>query len=114
MSFLRVIILAWLVTAVSGGVGAVFGGIWGTKGRFVGATVLATLGVLLTVRILTRLGWFDPERRRGASIGGLVGLALAAPFAQMHLPMPWPFLPVALVGIVMILAAGPKAVRSLH
>ena len=112
MRFLRVILLAWGVTAIGSGAGALAGGLWGAPGRFIGATIAGTLAVLLSVRLLTALGWFDIERRRGATIGGLVGLALAAPFAQMQLAMPWPFLPVVLVGIVMILAAGPRAVLT--
>ncbi len=111
MPHLRVVLVAWGVTALGGIVGALLGSFWGTAGRFVGATMCATLAVLVTVRLLTSRGWFDPERRRGASIGGLVGLALAAPFAQMDLAMPLPLLPLVLVGLVMILAAGWRAVR---
>ncbi len=111
MRFVRVVLIAWGVTALGGGLGALLGGPWGAAGRFVGATMCATLAVLLAVRLLISRGWFDPERRRGASIGGLVGLALAAPFAQMDLAMPLPLLPLVLVGLVMILAAGWRAVR---
>jgi hypothetical protein len=59
-----------------------------------------------------RFGWIDPERRRGGSIGGLCGFALAAPLAKMNLDQPLVALSVlAFVGVAVMIGAGPTSAR---
>lgn len=112
MRHLRVIILAWLVTGAGAVLGAMAGAVFGKQGLFMGAMAGGTLAVLYAVRLLTTRGWLDVERRRGGAIGGLVGLALAAPLAVMNLDTPWiPVLVTSLVGIVLLIGAGRGAVR---
>lgn len=77
-----------------------------------GAIMLGTLAILLAIRLVAGFGWLNPERRRGGSIGGLCGFALAAPLAAMNLDTPLvPLLVMAIVGIGVVLGAGPSAVQ---
>lgn len=112
MRQLRLILVTSLVTALSAGLGILAGSLEGSRGRFVLGTVFGTLGVLLAVRAVIRLGWFDVERRRGGSIGGMVGLALASPLVAMT-PTD-PFIlggAILLLGIGVLAGAGPGAAR---
>ncbi len=112
MRHLRVAVLAWLFAAIGATLGSLAGNLFGRQGLFLGATILGTLAVLVSVQVLIARGWLDGERHRGGSIGGLVGLALGATLALMNIQSP----PVAigalsLVGIGVLLGAGPNAVR---
>lgn len=112
MRHLRVLLTAWLFTTVGAALGAAAGSFFGRQGLFLGATVVGTLAVMVAMRFLIDRQWIDPERRRGGSIGGFVGLALGAPLALMN--MDSPLIGVAslsLVGVCMLLGAGPNAVR---
>jgi hypothetical protein len=112
MRQLRLILMTSLITALAAGLGVIVGSPGGSRGRFVIATVFGTLGVLVAVRVVVRLGWFDVERRRGGSIGGMVGLALATPLVSMQ---PESITTIAaaalLVGVGVLVAAGRGASR---
>jgi hypothetical protein len=112
MRHLRVLLLAWLI-AMAGSLGGWLIGIpVSRQGSFLGAVMLGTLAILLAIQILVRLGWLDPDRRRGGSIGALCGFALAAPLAFMLLGSP--LLEAAaffLVGIGVVAGAGPGALH---
>lgn len=112
MRHLRVALLAWLFTAAGATLGSVAGNLLGRQGLFLGATILGTLAVLVAIQVLTDRGWLAAERRKGGSIGGLVGLALGAPLALMNLHSPLiAIAALSLVGIGVLFGAGPNAVR---
>lgn len=111
MRTLRVVILAWLLADCGVALGWAVGRPFGRQELFLGAIVLGTLAILLAIRLLASLGWLNPERRRGGSIGGLCGFALAAPLAAMNLDTPLvPLLVMGIVGIGVIVGAGPSGV----
>lgn len=112
MRHLRLVLLTSLVTAAVAGLAVAAALPFGGRTRFVAGTVAGTLGVLLAIRAVIRLGWFDVERRRGGSIGGLVGLALASPLVAMT-PTSIPMVAGAalLVGLGVLAGSGPGAVR---
>ena len=112
MRHIRVVLLAWIVTGFGAVVGSVAGNAFGRRGLFIGAMVGGTLALLVAIKLLGSLQWLDPERRRGGSIGGLVGFALASPLAVMNLHTPViPILVTSLVGLGVLLGAGRGAVR---
>ncbi|HEY4099355.1 MAG TPA: hypothetical protein VGM20_00605 [Gemmatimonadales bacterium] len=110
MRILRVIALTWLLTDC----GALLGWAIGrpVELQFLGGVVLGTLAILLAIRVLATRGWLNPDRRRGGSIGGLCGFALAASFAAMNANSPLiPMLVMALAGLGVIAGAGPSAAQ---
>lgn len=112
MRHLRVALTTWLITAAGASLGALVGQFFGRRGLFLGATMLGTLAVLIGIRIVTERGWLDGDRRKGGAIGGFVGLALGAPLALMNLESPLiGIAALGLVGICVLLGAGPNAVR---
>lgn len=112
MRHLRVALTTWLITAAGAALGALAGNFFGRQGLFLAATVLGTLAVLIAIRIVVERGWLNPERRKGAAIGGFVGLALGAPLALMNIESPLiGIAALGLVGICVLLGAGTNAVR---
>jgi hypothetical protein len=112
MRTLRVVLLAWLLTDCGAALGWALGRPFGRQAFFMGGIILGTLAILLAIRLVASFGWLNPERRRGGSIGGLCGFALAAPLAAMNLDAPLvPLLVMAIVGIGVVLGAGPSAVQ---
>ncbi|MES2123675.1 MAG: hypothetical protein V4503_03200 [Gemmatimonadota bacterium] len=112
MRLLRVVLLSWLLAAFGAALGAFAGELFGRRGLFFGATIVGTLAVLVAINVVIDRGWLDPDRRRGASIGGFVGLALGCTLALMNLDAPpLAILALSLVGLGVVLGAGPNAVR---
>ncbi len=112
MRQLRLILLTSLVTTALAALGVLLGSLGGSPGRFVVGTVFGTLGVLVAVRTVIHLGWFDVERRRGGSIGGMVGLALATPLVAMTPTDPLVVSGAALlVGVGILAGSGRGAAR---
>lgn len=106
---LRVIVVTWLLAGLGAAIGGGLGELFGRKTTFLGAMVGATLAILYAVRLLVARHWFNAERRRGGTIGGLCGLALAAPLASMNLDAPGIVLLVAaLTGVGVVVGAGGK------
>ncbi len=109
---LRVVLVISLVALLGAALGALIGVPFGQRTSFFAATVVATLAVLESLRLVIRFGWFDPERRRGGAIGGLVGLAVGAPFVVMGFGQPWLSIAgVLVVGLGAVVGAGPAATR---
>jgi hypothetical protein len=105
---LRVVLVAWLLTACGSLVGWLLGHVIGRPE--ICGVVVGTLAILLALRVLAEAGWFNAERRRGGSIGGLCGFALAAPLATMNVDAPLvAFAVMLLVGVGVIAGAGPSA-----
>jgi hypothetical protein len=110
MRILRVVLVAWLLTDCGVVVGWLIGRPFGRQPLFLGGVVLGTLAILLAIRVLVRNRWFNPDRVRGGSIGGLCAFALAAPLAAMNLDSPLiPLLVMGLVGVGVVVGAGPRA-----
>jgi FtsH-binding integral membrane protein len=109
---LRFLLLVSLITSVSAAVAVGVTWPFGPRMRFFAATVGGTLGVLAAIRAATELAWLDLDRRRGGTIGALIGLALASPLVGMWLMRPMAALAATLlVGSVAIVGAGRGAVR---
>jgi hypothetical protein len=112
MRTLRVVVLTWLLTDCGAVVGWALGKPFGRQQLFLGGIALGTLAILLAIKLLVRFEWLNPDRRRGGSIGGLCGFALAAPIANANMDTPLvPLLVMLLVGLGVIAGAGPSAVR---
>jgi hypothetical protein len=112
MRTLRVVVLAWILTDCGAGLGWALGRPFGGQALFLGAIMLGTLAILLAIRLVSGLGWLNPDRRRGGSIGGLCGFALAAALASANPGAPLlALLGTVIVGIGVVLGAGPSAVQ---
>lgn len=113
MRILRVVVVTWLLTACGVALGWVGGAVFSRQAGFLAAVTLGTLAILLAIRIATTNGWLRLDRRRGGSIGGLCGFAVAAPLAKMNLDKPLLALTfIVIVGITVVLGAGPAATRA--
>lgn len=112
MRLLRLILLVSGLAALGAGAGFLLGLPFGRRTSFFGATVVGTLAVLESLRLAVRLGWFDPDRRRGGAIGGLVGMAVGVPLVVMGLAQPWlVVIGIMLVGLGVVVGAGPASAR---
>ena len=112
MRTLRVITVTWILVDFGAALGWLLGDLFGRQTSFLFATVLGTLAILLAIKWLVGSGWINPERRRGGSIGGLCGFAIAAPLAAMNLDRPLLALSIlAFVGVSVMIGAGPTAAR---
>jgi hypothetical protein len=112
MRTLRVVGFVWLLTDCGAALGWLLGAPFDRQFRFLSATVVGTLAILFAIKTLVRLGWLNADRRRGGSIGGLCGFALAAPLAAMTLDQPIVSLAVlGFVGVAVLLGAGFSAAQ---
>ncbi len=114
MRQLRVVFLTWALAGIGAGLGAGLGKVFGRQGVFLGAMVGATLAILYAMRLLISVKWFDGERRRGGTIGGLCGLAVAAPLASIFLNLELPLVAVLvalLTGVGVLAGSGWGAAR---
>ncbi len=112
MRLLRLLLLTSLIAAAVAGVGVLLALPFGGRVQFIAGTVAGTLGVLLAIRAVIHLGWFDVERRRGGSIGGMVGLGLAAPLVAMTPTNLMVILGASLlIGACVIFGSGPGAAK---
>ena len=112
MRHFRLLAFCSLITTLGALVGVLIGIPFGRRASFVLATSVGTMAVLLAIRLAAQLQWLNVERRRGGSIGGLVGLALASPLASMSLNRPLVIVAAAaLVGLGVLLGAGRGAAQ---
>jgi|CXWL01.1.fsa_nt_gi hypothetical protein len=99
MRYLRVILITWFITSAGAAAGWFFGGLADRKVAFLLATVVGTLSLLYAMSFLINRHWFMEERRRGGTIGGLVGLCIAAPLVLMSTASP-------LLGVTALFSVG--------
>jgi len=112
MKQLRVILVTWALAGLGASLGVGLGKWFGLQGVFLGAMVGATLAILYAMKLMVSVRWFDADRRRGGAIGGLCGLALAAPLASMNLDSPATVVLVAsITGVGVLAGAGWSAAR---
>lgn len=110
MRQLRLLLLTSLLTGLGALAGVLIGRPLGQRTTSLIAMVGGTLALLGAIRFATATGWLNPERRKGGSIGGLVGLGLAAPLAIMTTQQHWLVLAAsAIVGLGVLLGAGRGA-----
>ena len=103
----RTFLAAWGLAGLGAVIGSILGNAAGKPGLFAGAIVGGLLGVAAAVAGLAKLRWLLPEDRRGASIGGIVGFAVAAPIAVTNLHTPViPVLICGLAGAGLLLGVG--------
>lgn len=107
MRALPVFIVSWALGGFGAVVGSVLGNAAGRAGLFGGAIAGGMLGVWIAVMVATKLRWLPLEDRRGGTLGGIVGFAIAAPIAVMNLHTPvTPVLVCGLAGVGVLLGAG--------
>lgn len=112
MRTLRVIVLVWILTDCGVALGWLPGLALGRQTAFMASIVLGTLAILLAIKVLVRLDWLNPDRRRGGSIGGLCGFAIAASLAWVNPDQPVAaLLWLGIVGLSVMIGAGPSAAR---
>ena len=103
----RAFLTTWALAGLGAVIGSVLGNAAGKPGLFAGAVVGGLLGVAAAIAGLAKLQWLPPEDRRGASIGGIVGFAVAAPIAVINLHTPViPLLICGLAGAGLLLGVG--------
>ena len=101
------LVLVWIITGLGAVVGSILGGAGGETTLYIGACVGGALATILAVWLCTRLGWLAHAERHGATIGALLGFAIAAPIAVMNLDTPvTPIVACALAGVGALLGAG--------
>ena len=102
-----VFIAAWGFAGLGAVIGSILGNAAGKPGLFAGAIVGGAIGVGAAVVVVTRLRWLASEDRRGASAGGIIGFAVAAPIAVINLHTAvTPVLICSLAGVGMLLGVG--------
>ena len=102
-----VFLATWALAGLGAVVGSILGSAAGKPGLFAGAGVGGVFGVGAAVVVFTKLQWLAPEDRGGAFVGGIVGFAVAAPFAVTNLRTPiTPVLTCGLAGVGLLLGVG--------
>jgi peptidoglycan/LPS O-acetylase OafA/YrhL len=103
--FVLVCILAGIATLI----GSILGHFFGQTGLFAGAIIGGIIGVIASTRIALMRGALEPKRFISATIGGLLGFALAAVVATNHLNTPIvPLGSILLIGLGAVLGAGVR------
>jgi hypothetical protein len=100
-------IMAWGLAGLGAVLGSILGNALGKTGLFAGALVGGLAAIGATVVLVAKFGWLPKQDRRGAFVGGAVGLAVAAPIAVANLHTPvTPVLICALVGVGLLMGVG--------
>lgn len=108
-SALPILILVWLTTGFSSVVVSILGNAFGKTGLFTGAFLGGALGAVVAVFLTVRLGWLPKTSARAASIGAVIGFALAIPVILTHMHTPViPVMSCALAGVGALVGAGVR------
>ena len=105
--------LLFLVVCVVTGpalfLGSVIGHLFGQTGVYVGAIIGGVAGVIAATQIACKRNILSRKRFIPATIGGMLGLALAAIVATHHMDTPIiPIASIALIGLGATLGAGAR------
>ena len=105
--------LLFLVVCVTAGIGLFLGSIlghfFGGTGLQVGAIIGGAIGVFAGTQIACRRNILNRKRFVPATIGGMLGLGLAAVVATHHLDTPIiPIASIAIIGLGASLGAGTR------
>ncbi len=104
---LPVFLLAWLLTGFGAVAGSIVGNAFGHGGLFAGAVLGGAILLAGAVYLAGRLTWLAASSRVAATIGGLIGFAVAAPIAVANLHSPLtPIAITSLAGAGVLLGAG--------
>src|SRR5437867_4120135 len=111
-------LLLFLLVCVLGGVGTLLGSILGhfdsKSGLYTGAMVGGVVGVYVATRIARMRGIIGVKRFWPATIGGWLGLILAAIIATNHLDTPViPIASVLLLGLGAVFGAASRHGKSI-
>ena len=109
----RKIALLFLVVCVTAGIGLFLGSIlghfFGGTGLQVGAIIGGAIGVIAGTQIACRRNILNRKRFVPATVGGMLGLALAAVVATHHMDTPIvPLASILLIGLGAVLGAGAR------
>lgn len=103
---LGIVLGGWLFTAAGAAVGALLGGVFGSRAMFVASVAGGMAGIALATEAFRRLGWLTAPHDHRARFMGLIGLCLAAPVAHMTLDTAvTPLLAAGFVGLAMLVGA---------
>src|ERR1051325_2452197 len=92
--------------------GSIVGHLFGHTGVFVGAMIGGIAGVIAGTQIACKRNILNRKRFIPATIGGMLGLALAAIVATHHMDTPViPIASIALIGLGAALGAGARQGR---
>lgn len=108
--------LLFLVVCVTAGIGLFLGSIlghfFGATGLQVGAIIGGLIGVIVGTQIACKRNILNRKRFVPATVGGMLGLALAAVVATHHMDTPViPIASIALIGLGASLGAGARQGR---
>jgi hypothetical protein len=111
-------LLLFLLVCVLGGLGTLLGSILGhfvgKSGLYVGAMVGGVVGIYLATRIAQARGILGVKRFWPATIGGWLGLVLAAIIATNHLNTPViPIASILLLGLGAVFGAASRHGKSI-
>jgi len=111
-------LILWALVSFLGGGGTLLGSILGhfagKSGLYVGAIVGGIIGVYVATRIARMRGILGVKRFWPATIGGLLGLGLAAIVATNHLDTPViPIASVLLIGLGAVFGAASRHGKSI-
>jgi hypothetical protein len=104
---LPVLLASWALTGLGAALGSVLGNAFGSRGTFLGQVAGGVIAIIGTVMLLVRVRWLPQGTPLAATLGGLVGLAVAAPLVFGHPNAPITLLfGCGLVGAGVLVGAG--------
>jgi hypothetical protein len=110
---LPVLLLVWALGGLGAVAGSILGNALGSTGLYVGAMVGGACSVSLATFLATKLAWLPPAVLGAATVGGILGLCIAAPIAVSNLHTPiTPVAITSLAGVGALLGAGWRSGRT--
>jgi hypothetical protein len=111
-------VLLFLFACALGGIGtflgSVLGHFFGKSGLYSGAIIGGILGVAVATKLAVRRQILGPKRFWPATVGGVLGLLLAAIIATNNLSTPVvPLASIVLIGLGAVFGAGARHGKSI-
>ena len=108
--FLLVCVLAGIATLL----GSIVGHAFGTAGLYAGAIIGGVVGVFVATRIALKRGILAPTRFWRATMGGILGLVLAAEITTHNMSTPVvPLASILLIGLGAVFGAASRHRKSI-